>query len=157
MYTYSDHPVKPLSEVEVFVGCVHNTRGAQTRRQRDSSDKLKEHVARIFSWVAKYIRQLEDSDTNSEDDSESEGQSNAKPARSEMGSSISSVELALACLHTACTPGSGNEHGENQGRGSSSEKLVSFRIVAAAVLRREMEVVMPGWTDTSSIKTRAAY
>jgi hypothetical protein len=149
MYAFSDHPVRPLSEVEVFVGCVHNNYGAQTRRQRDNSIKLKEHIVRIFSWVAKYIRQSGDQEIDSDKESEAEDSSTIAETDFTVEPSFVSVELALACLHVACKPRFANTSGEPQGNRPNCENLVSFRIVAAAALRREMEAVVPGWTNVN--------
>jgi hypothetical protein len=42
MTEYSDHPLRPLSEVEVFVGNILGRTGAQSKRQRELSTSLKE-------------------------------------------------------------------------------------------------------------------
>jgi hypothetical protein len=42
MTEYSDHPLRPLSEVEAFVGNILGRTGAQSKRQRELSTSLKE-------------------------------------------------------------------------------------------------------------------
>ncbi|RSL70472.1 hypothetical protein CEP51_012190 [Fusarium floridanum] len=44
------------TQVEVFCSFILNKRGSQTRRQRDSSIKLKEEIDRIMKWIVKLIR-----------------------------------------------------------------------------------------------------
>jgi hypothetical protein len=149
MYTFSDHPVWPLSEVEVFVGCVHNNHGAQTRRQRDNSIKLREHIVKNFKWLVKYIRQSEDQEPESDEEEETEDLSTIGETYSMVEPSFASVELALACLHVACMPRSANKYEDHHRNRPNYENLVSFRVVAAAVLRREMEAVIPGWTNAN--------
>ena len=56
MWHFSETPRSGLSEVEVFCGFVLNKRGSQTRRQRDSSMKLKEEIDRIMAWIMKLIQ-----------------------------------------------------------------------------------------------------
>lgn len=47
MAQYSEHPIKPITELEVFIGNVLNRSGVQTNRQRDSSTKLRDEFERI--------------------------------------------------------------------------------------------------------------
>lgn len=49
MAQYSEHPIKPITELEVFIGNILNRSGVQTNRQRDSSIKLKDEFERISS------------------------------------------------------------------------------------------------------------
>jgi hypothetical protein len=45
---YSEHPIRPLSEIEVFVGFLLNrVGGTQTARQRESSHKLRDEFERL--------------------------------------------------------------------------------------------------------------
>lgn len=44
MTDYSDNPLRPLSELEAFVGNILGKTGAQNRIQHDTSVKMKERV-----------------------------------------------------------------------------------------------------------------
>ncbi|EHA18336.1 hypothetical protein ASPNIDRAFT_176277 [Aspergillus niger ATCC 1015] len=58
---YSEHPIDPLSELEVFIGSVMN-KGVQTRRQRDQSNKLADEFDRISTWIVGQMRAGSSSD-----------------------------------------------------------------------------------------------
>lgn len=47
MSQYSEHPINPITELEVFIGNILNKSGVQTNRQRDKSIKLKDEFERI--------------------------------------------------------------------------------------------------------------
>lgn len=47
MAQYSEHPIKPITELEVFIGNILNRSGVQTNRQRDNSIKLRDEFERI--------------------------------------------------------------------------------------------------------------
>ncbi|UKZ81885.1 hypothetical protein TrVFT333_009661 [Trichoderma virens FT-333] len=51
MWQFSDSPRVPIREVEAFCGSILNPKGSQTRRQRDSSIKLKEEMDRIMNFL----------------------------------------------------------------------------------------------------------
>ncbi|KAF9890609.1 hypothetical protein FE257_005740 [Aspergillus nanangensis] len=51
MNNYSEHPTKPISELEVVIGIILTTSGTHTRRQRDRSVKLKDEFDRIAEWI----------------------------------------------------------------------------------------------------------
>ncbi|KAI0856865.1 RNA dependent RNA polymerase-domain-containing protein [Xylaria cubensis] len=53
---YSDHASKGITELEVFTGTIFNNSGIQTRRQRDTSMRLKDEFDRISKWVEDLIR-----------------------------------------------------------------------------------------------------
>ena len=42
MTEYSEHPLRPLSELEAFVGNILGRTGAQSKRQRELSTTMKE-------------------------------------------------------------------------------------------------------------------
>lgn len=52
MAQYSEHPIKPLTELEVFIGNILNRSGVQTNRQRDSSTKLRDEFERISNCTS---------------------------------------------------------------------------------------------------------
>ncbi|KAL4756453.1 RNA dependent RNA polymerase [Aspergillus foveolatus] len=51
MANFSEHPVYPLTKLEVFIGQVLNNGGVQTNRQREWSIKLKDEFERIASLI----------------------------------------------------------------------------------------------------------
>lgn len=110
MWDFSDNPRKPLREVEVFCGFVLNNRGSQTRRQRDTSAKLKDETDRIMAWIVGMIR---------------EG--------GESGGKEDAVELCLACVQVGCVE---NTEGVEAYFGSGGVR--SFKILAACCLLKEM-------------------
>lgn len=127
MWHFSDNPRTSLSEVEVFCGFILNKRGSQTRRQRDSSIKLKEEMDRHMAWMVKLIRDRgmgNDGDT----------------ATSVTGSVAESnrwmedvIELCWACVAVGCVKEGGASplyHGTGE--------LQSFRVVAACCLLKEL-------------------
>lgn len=56
MLQFSEHPVRPISELEVFIGAILNKSGVQTNRQRDNSIKLRDEFSRISSWITSLMR-----------------------------------------------------------------------------------------------------
>lgn len=110
MWDFSDNPRKPLREVEVFCGFVFNNRGSQTRRQRDTSVKLKDETDRIMAWIVGMIRE-----------------------RGESAGKEDAVELCLACLQVGCVKDTGDVDGY-----SGSGDVSSFKVLAACCLLKEM-------------------
>ncbi|KAE8313996.1 RNA dependent RNA polymerase-domain-containing protein [Aspergillus transmontanensis] len=110
MDTYSDHPTKPISELEVVIGSIINRRGVQTRRQRDRSNKLHEEFDRIATWITSIMRrqEIEDADPNG-------------------------LELSLACLYHGIQGSDSGHRKEVYG------ELKSFRVVAACALLAELD------------------
>ena len=108
-WQFSDNPRVPISEVEVFCGLILNKRGSQTRRQRDSSIKLREEMDRVMTWIANMIRD-----------------------RAQSQSSEAAVELCMACVMVGCigeARAPATYHGDAQ--------LRSFKVLAASCLVRE--------------------
>ncbi|QMW36037.1 hypothetical protein G4B84_011566 [Aspergillus flavus NRRL3357] len=110
MDTYSDHPTKPISELEVVIGSIINRRGVQTRRQSDRSNKLHEEFDRIATWITSIMRrqEIEDPDPNG-------------------------LELSLACLYHGIQGSDSGHRKEVYG------ELKSFRVVAACALLAELD------------------
>lgn len=129
---FSENPKDWLSEVEVFCGFILNKRGGQTRRQRDSSIKLKEEIDRVVSWMVNLMRGLgRDHDTESV-------QSSAPRGREGI------VELCWACVHIGCIP--------NPNKSifyQANAKLQSFRVVAACCLVKELNALAHNMTIAS--------
>ncbi|KAF7559296.1 hypothetical protein G7046_g4859 [Stylonectria norvegica] len=127
MWHFSENPRSALSEVEVFCGFILNKRGSQTRRQRDSSIKLKEEMDRIIAWIMKLIRDRgmgNDADTASSVTGSVTGSSRWRE---------DVVELCWACLVVGCVTDANSSrlyHGTGE--------LQSFRVVATCCLLKEV-------------------
>lgn len=119
MKNYSDHPLRPMSELEAFIGNILGAQGSQTRRQRDLSIPMKEALDRDMSYIVTCIR-------GTEEDEYDEEPSDVPLARSIACFSVSLGEVTRVMMG-----------------GRKTEALVSFRYVAAAVCLREMEKVFP--------------
>ncbi|RKK82930.1 hypothetical protein BFJ69_g2837 [Fusarium oxysporum] len=127
MWDFSENPRAPLTEVEVFCGFILNKRGAQTRRQGDSSIKLKEEIDRIMTWIVKQIR-----DRGVGDGAETLGTAtDADAAPSRWREDV--VELCWACVAVACIR---KEFAPIVYHGTG--ELESFRVVAACCLLKEL-------------------
>ncbi|KAH6976978.1 RNA dependent RNA polymerase-domain-containing protein [Ilyonectria sp. MPI-CAGE-AT-0026] len=126
MFDYSDNPRSSLTEVEVFCGFILNKRGGQTRRQRDSSIKLKEEIDRVMTWIVKLMR-------NRETGSDAETMASRVPEGSE-----AVVELCWACLAIGCI----SEASASPPSYHGSCELRSFRVVAACCLVKEFNLLM---------------
>ncbi|KAM5343104.1 hypothetical protein ACJ41O_014070 [Fusarium nematophilum] len=127
MWRFSENPRKSLSEVEVFCGFILNKRGGQTRRERDSSIKLKEEIDRIMTWIVKLIR-----DRGAGNDTETMStMTDTSAAPNRWREDV--VELCWACVCIACITDVGPSfvyHGTGE--------LQSFRVVAACCLLKEL-------------------
>lgn len=117
MTQFSEHPIKPITELEVFIGNIMNrsSGGVQTRRQRDNSIKLKEEFDQVAAWVARSMR-------------------NVRPDVEPTGyqSEFDNLHLCMACVHV------GGE--KDSGDGGYFANLQSFRIVAACALLAELNL-----------------
>ncbi|RYP16074.1 hypothetical protein DL765_005332 [Monosporascus sp. GIB2] len=122
---YSEHASVPISEVEVFTGCIFNKTGTQTRRQRDRSIRLKDEFDRIAKWTQSVIRKQKiesrvDDDADDDDDGHTEA-------------GVSGLELSVACLREGCAPSRGVA-------GSRTGKVFqSFKVIAASCALRELD------------------
>ena len=123
MYRWSDHPARPLTELEVFLGFILNKTGAQTHRQRDYSIKLKDEFERIATTITCQLRSASRGDPN-----------NPK-------STIETLTLCLAAVHVG---GEGEKQGDFRGQGREGGRyretvgMQSFRVVAACAFMREL-------------------
>ncbi|PHH70770.1 hypothetical protein CDD82_6927 [Ophiocordyceps australis] len=126
MWRFSDHPRKPISEVEYFCGSVLSKEGAQTRRQRDSSIRLKEETERIMSWISGLMRRT---GSNSGDQDEETEAAVSVAWRTE------TLQLCWACFLVGCMQG--DEEASKASHGSKV-KLQGFRVVAATCVLREL-------------------
>ena len=117
MWQFSDNPRRPLTEVEVFCGSVLNKRGSQTRRQRDSSMKMKEEVDRLMTWITKLIRHQEILNPKGAGE---DGDGGLKPNQA--------LALSMACFVVSLRKSKEGEH------------LESFKVVAACCAMQEMHL-----------------
>ncbi|KXX75961.1 putative RNA-dependent RNA polymerase SHL2 [Madurella mycetomatis] len=115
MTDWSEHPGRPLTEIDVFVGIIRNRRGgAQTSRQRHQSMKLRDEFTRVANLIMVEMR---------------------RPySVSEFTSELDGLELGLASLHF-----SNQMIAFGQGVGSG---IASFRIIAASALMLELNALM---------------
>ncbi|KAL4942182.1 hypothetical protein BDV06DRAFT_212071 [Aspergillus oleicola] len=114
MANFSDHPIHPITELEVFIGQILNNSGVQTHRQRERSIKLKDEFERIASWILGQMRP-------------------AGPITG-YGSEYDTLERCLACFHVA-----GEEESKLAHRRRRWDGLESFRVVATCGLLMEVE------------------
>ncbi|KAL4746644.1 hypothetical protein BDW72DRAFT_197492 [Aspergillus terricola var. indicus] len=114
MANFSEHPIYPLTELEVFIGQILNNSGVQTHRQRERSIKLKDEFERIASLILSQMR----------------------PSGPITGyaSEYDSLERCLACFHVAGETEKGLGH-RRRGWGV----LASFQVVSACAVLMEVE------------------
>jgi len=110
MKEYNEHPSRPLTELEVFVGNVLGRTGAQSKRQRELSTSLKEHFDDSAKWIVDCILKEDDGKWSAE-----------------------SLPRSMACLAVSL------EEPEKRRGWKGREQLISFKYVAAAVCLREVE------------------
>jgi len=115
MKNYSEHPLRPMSELEAYIGNILGAQGSQSKRQRDLSIPMKEAFDRDVSYIVSCIRGSRDDDGERLDEA--------------LGRSIACFSVSLGEV-TRVTMG-----------GRKNEALVSFRYIAAAVCLREMDKV----------------
>ncbi|KAL7794192.1 RdRP domain-containing protein [Trichoderma ceciliae] len=135
MWQFSDNPRVPITEVEAFCGSILNPKGSQTRRQRDSSVKLKDEMDSVMNLMVKLIRDRSGGAANNTDDAssvvtEDEGQSERER--------MNAVELCWACV----VVGSENNADKGQSYHGNEQPLESFRVVAASCLVKELNELL---------------
>lgn len=116
MVNFADSSARPLKELEVVMGFILNSRGIQTKRQRDKSTKLSDEFSRISKWVTNEMR--------------------ASAIAVENSINLSALELCYACFEVACAQ---QDRGRAHRRRGPRADLESFRIVAASALIREIK------------------
>ncbi|KAI0967985.1 RNA dependent RNA polymerase-domain-containing protein [Xylaria arbuscula] len=134
---YSDHSSKAITELEVFTGTIFNKSGIQTRRQRDTSTRLKDEFDRIVKWVESLIRkQGMESSRDSPDDDEG-GSFDGFDEKIEIPKMESTaLELSIACLHVGVI-------GQNRQRTrNAGDNFESFKVIAAHCALRELEIAI---------------
>lgn len=116
MSQYSEHPVRPISELEVFIGNILNKSGVQTNRQRDNSIKLRDEFRRISLWITGQMRRV---------------QHELNVPLTGYQTVHDNLNLCLACVYA------GGER-ESGLQGKWYENMQSFRVVAACALLSEL-------------------
>ncbi|KAI1471036.1 RdRP-domain-containing protein [Daldinia caldariorum] len=135
---YSDNFTKGLSELEVFTGYIFNKTGAQTRRQRDRSVRLKDDYDAIARWVESMIRKKKvghrDSDDDDDDDDSDSGADLDDYGSENRHHESTPLELSIACLHVGIT--------KPKSFGRNKDDFQSFKIVAAQCVLTELEFAL---------------
>lgn len=116
MVNFADSSAQALKELEVVMGFILNSKGIQTKRQRDKSTKLSDEFSRISKWVTNEMR--------------------ASTIPVDNSVNLSALELCFACFEVACAQ---QDRGRAHRRRGPRADLESFRIVAASALIREVE------------------
>ncbi|KAK0651077.1 RNA dependent RNA polymerase-domain-containing protein [Cercophora newfieldiana] len=119
MCRWSDHPARPLTELEVFLGFIHNKTGAQTHRQRDYSIKLKDEFERVATTITRELR--------------SASRENPNPQ-----TTLETLTLCLAAVHVGSDS---SFQGDHSWRHKETVEMQSFRVVAASAFMRELGTV----------------
>lgn len=114
MTQYSEHPSRPISELEAFIGNILGATGSQSKRQRDLSVTMKEKFDADASYYVECI-------VNNDEGMRAED----------------ALERSMACLAAYL-----ERQKSFVGAGRNGDMLVSFGYVAAAVCLRELEADM---------------
>ncbi|KAI0095603.1 RdRP-domain-containing protein [Daldinia grandis] len=133
---YSDNFTKGLSELEVFTGYIFNKTGAQTRRQRDRSIRLKDDYDAIARWVESMIRKkkVDPRDSDNDDNySDSDTESTDYYADSRHDDSTA-LELSIACLHVGIA--------KSKSFGRNKDDFQTFKIISAQCALTELELAL---------------
>ncbi|KAI2622616.1 RdRP-domain-containing protein [Xylaria nigripes] len=133
---YSEHASKGITELEVFTGAIFNKTGIQTRRQRDTSIRLKDEFDRIAKWVEGLIRKKNLS-TDLQSDAEDDSQDGYYYADTDMGTESMALELSIACLCAGMIRV--HNHANNNRNPGGFE---SFKVIAAHCALRELEIAI---------------
>lgn len=113
MTAYSEHPSRPLSELEAFIGNILGVTGSQSKKQRDLSVTMKEAYDRDTAFIVSCILNDDEGD-------------HARDA----------LERSIACFAVGLTENGKSSKGAGR-RGKAS--LESFGYIAAAVCLRELD------------------
>ncbi len=111
MTSYSEHPLRPLTELEAFIGNILGKTGAQSRQQRELSTSMKEKFEAESGFIVNCI------------------------VRDDAEWSEESLERSLAVLWVSL-----QERRWKRGLGfDGAGSLLSFKYVAAEVCLREVD------------------
>lgn len=128
---YSDHSFKGITELEVFTGAIFNKTGIQTRRQRDTSIRLKDDFDRTTKWVEGLIRKHE---VNSADGILDDQQNHDYEGSINPETEFAALELSIACLHAGIL-----RRGHGGPKKRNIDEFESFKVIAAHCALRELE------------------
>ncbi|KAI0432670.1 RNA dependent RNA polymerase-domain-containing protein [Xylaria sp. FL1042] len=135
---YSDHSSKGITELEVFTGTIFNKSGILTRRQRDTSTRLKDEFDRIVKWVEGLIRKQ---GLESPQDLPDGTEDNPLDTYDEEGAMLetesTALELSIACLHVGVI---GQQRLRSNKR--NTNEFESFKVIAAHCALRELEIAI---------------
>ncbi|KAK4446997.1 hypothetical protein QBC34DRAFT_382800 [Podospora aff. communis PSN243] len=132
MSRWFDHPARPLTELEVFLGFILNKRGTQSNRQRDYSIKLKGGFERVATTITHQLR--------------SASRQNPNPQ-----TTLESLTLCLAAVHVGSDANFG---GGQSWRREEAAGMQSFKVVAASAFFRELGTVSNVVQDGGFVGTR---
>ncbi|KAI8634474.1 RdRP-domain-containing protein [Xylariaceae sp. FL1651] len=136
---YSDHSSKGITELEVFTGTIFNKSGVQTRRQRDTSTRLKDEFDRITKWAESLIRKQDMKSLRAQHgDSEDIDREAYVEDMADSEYDCTGLELSIACLHIGVVrspilPGSNKR---------DAGGFESFKTIAAHCALRELELAI---------------
>ncbi|KAI1656249.1 RdRP-domain-containing protein [Daldinia decipiens] len=133
---YSDNFTKGLSELEVFTGYIFNKTGAQTRRQRDKSVRLKDDYDAIARWVESMIRKkkVDPRDSDDDDDCNDSDADSTDYYTDSRHHDSTPLELSIACLHV------GIDKSKTFGR--NKDDFQTFKIISAQCALTELELAI---------------
>lgn len=112
MTVYSEHPSRPISELEAFIGNILGVTGSQSKKQRDLSVTMKEAYDRDAGFIVSCI--INDNDGDHANDA---------------------LERSIACFAIGF-----EERKYSKGIGRRGEPLSSFGYIAAAVCLKELDL-----------------
>jgi hypothetical protein len=101
----AEHPLRPLSELEVFAGTILGNTGKQSRLQRQMNSTMKQRFDKDVAFIINNI------------------------VKNGSAPSVEALERSIACLEVSF----------EQGTGSTTADIVSFKYVTAALCLREIE------------------
>lgn len=132
MWQFSSNPRVPITEVEAFCGSILNPKGSQTRRERDSSIKLKDEMDNVMSHMVKLIGDRSGGATNFDDALSVVSEDDEIGERKAMNA----IELSWACMIVGSDKPQGKSYHQDE------PKLESFRVVAACCLVKELNELL---------------
>ncbi|TGJ87234.1 hypothetical protein E0Z10_g1521 [Xylaria hypoxylon] len=135
---YSDHSSKGITELEVFTGTIFNKSGVQTRRQRDTSIRLKDEYDSIVKWVEGLIRKQDiKSSKDLPDGVEYDSLSGYEVDGTIPEMESTALELSMACLHVGIIRADGRRLNKR-----NTGDFESFKVIAAHCALRELEIAI---------------
>lgn len=133
MAQYSNHPIKPITELEVFIGSVVNKTGKPSTRQRDNNIKLRDEFDRISVWISRLIRN---------------GPADADSLTTDDQYQHASLHLCLACVYAGCEKKFGHD-------GPDYDNMQSFKVVAGCAYLAELNRLRHGITGGGFVGTKS--